>query len=322
MNFIKRNFKYVWMSVTLSLFVLMLGLGIGLSAFGMGMESQRFISSVENTIDKYLTKGTVVIDGSKGFIYDMAVSKLQESYATDVLSTLAEEQKNDPVTKKFWEDYAQEKFDQRWKSIVDQKADIDINEFSYALVAFDVQVAQEFHNYGFTHSGLQWIGQKGALADLWSTNYRNTNTYQAAQQNQTIINQTDYQTGTYLVNNKVWFINEQIKTLTSPLIMNAVFKDKEAAKKTLMTQDETGKEVPIQVSGSDFYHPNFTNGFQQTRIGAVFLIILTPLFALVFIGVNLVNYGWLKNILARFNKRTEVAIEGDNLELNEPELVN
>lgn len=318
MNFIKRNFKHVWMSVTLSLFVLMLGLGIGLSAFGMGMESQRFINSVEKSIDKYLPKGTVVIDGSKG-LYSIAVLQLKESYATDVLSTLTEEQKNDPATKKFWEDYAKEKFDQRWKSVTDQKADIDINEFSHALVEFDVQVAQEFHNYGFTHSGLQWIGQNGALADLWSTNYRNTSTYQEAKQNQTIIDQAEYQTGTYLVNNKVWFMNQQIKTLSTFALNSAlpIFKDQEAAKKTLITQDETGKDVAIQVSGSDFYHPNFTNGFMQTRIGAVFLIILTPLAGLVFIGVNLVNYGLLKNILARFNKQTENATEGDNLKLNE-----
>lgn len=321
MNFIKKNFKHVWMAITLFLFVLMLGLGIGLSAFGMGMESQRFINSVENTIDNYITKGTVVIDGSTG-LYNMAIMQLQKSYETDVLSTLTEEQKTDPATIKFWEDYAKEKFDQRWKSVTDQKTDIDINEFSHALVAFDVQVAQEFHNYGFTHSGLQWIGQKGALADLWSTNYSNTNTYQEARQNQTIIEQAEYQTGTYLVNNKVWFINEQIKTLTSPLIINTVIKDKEAAKKTLMTTDENGAEVPIQVSGSDFYHPNFTSGFEQTRIGAIFLIVLTPLSGLVFIAVNLVNYGLLKNILARFNKTTEVVTESDNLELNEPELLN
>lgn len=297
MEFIKKNFRHVLMSITLFFFILMLGLGLGLSAFGMGMESQRFINSVEKTIDQYIPKSKVVIDGD-GLLYDFAVSQLKKSYVTDVVSTLTDEQKNDVATEKFWETYANNKFDQRWKSVIDNKEDIDINQFSHELVAFDIEIAKEFHNYGFTHSGLSWIGKSGVLSQLWSSDYAKTEIYQEAQQNQTIINQSEYQSGVYLVNNKVWFINDQIKTLTESIQFDIVFKDNESVKKILLTTDENGNEIPVQVSINNFYHPNFTNGFEQTRIGAIFLIILTPIFGVVFIGVNFFNY-YLKNLLVK-----------------------
>lgn len=309
MDFIKRNFKHVLMSITLFFFVLMLGLGLGLSAFGMGMESQRFITSVEKTIDKYIPKGKVVIDGSKlDFIYKIAVDKLKESYATDVLSTLTDEQKNNPEIKKFWEEYAANKFEARWQAVVDKKEDIDINEFSRSLVDFDKQVAAEFHNYGFTHSGLQWIGQKDVLSQLWSLNYTSLQAYQEAKQNQEIIKQSDYKTGTYLVNNKVQFINDQIETLVSPLTLIA-FKDADSVKETLLVKDAEGNDVPVQVSIDDLYHPNYTKAFEQTRVGAIFLIILTPIFGLVFISFSLSGYYFFKNGLVSTNKKTKATDE-------------
>ncbi|WP_236681402.1 hypothetical protein [Spiroplasma mirum] len=60
------------MGVTLLMFILMLDLGIGLSASGMvGMDLQKFINSVERSIDHYLPKGKVVLD-SKGGAFKLA----------------------------------------------------------------------------------------------------------------------------------------------------------------------------------------------------------------------------------------------------------
>lgn len=321
MNFIKKNSKHILMGLTLSFFVLMLGLGLGLSAFGMGMESQRFITSVDKVIDKYIPKGKVVVDGSvepieivPGYttdLYAMAVELLKESYETDVLSTLTLEEQNDKVLMNFWKDYADTKFDEKWKSKIDNKEDIDINEFSHAVVQFDIEVAKQFHNYAFTHSGLGWIGQKKVLSQLWGSNFANTALYQEAQQNETILDQSEYKAGTYVVNNKVSFINTQITSIitsvnSTDLGLDKIFKDVASVNETLKNDDGT----TVQISVDDLYHPNYTKMFQQTRIGAIFLIILTPIFGIIFIASSLVGYSvllkmnWSRNLLnkMRINK--------------------
>lgn len=301
MNFIKKNFKYILIGTTLSFFILILGLGLGLSAFGMGMESQRFITSVEKTIDKYISKGKVVLNGNGDF-FDTTYFILENAYETDVQTTLTDEQQNDEIIMKFWKDYADTKFDEKWKSKFDNKEDIDINEFSHALVQFDIEIAKQFHNYPFTHSGLSWIGQKGTLSQLWSSNFSNTELYQEAKQNETIIDQSKYSNGTYVVNNKVEFINKQLQQLISVLEIPDLFKDVDSVKDTLM-RNENGTQVPVQISVADLYHPNYTTMFQQTRIGSIFLIILTPIFGVTFISSSLVGYSvflrmsWSKNLL-------------------------
>jgi len=88
------------MGLTLSFFVLMLGLGLGLSAFGMGMESQRFITSVDKVIDKYIPKGKVVLNG-KGQYFDTTYVLLRKAYEDDVQSTLTLEKQNDEEVMNF-----------------------------------------------------------------------------------------------------------------------------------------------------------------------------------------------------------------------------
>lgn len=307
MNFIRKNSKHILIGITLSFFVLMLGLGLGLSAFGMGMESQHFITSVNKAIDNYIPKGKVVIDGNVAPIeipgqvpidvYAMAVELLKESYQTDVISTLTAEEQQNPDITNFYKNYANTKFDQKWKTRTDSKEDIDINEFSHAVVQFDIDVAKHFHNYAFTHSGLGWIGQKQTLSQLWSSNFANTKLYQEAQQNETILDQSEYKAGTYVVNNKVAFINGQITNIVASTGLG-VFKDVNAVNQALKNNGEI-----VQISAADLYHPNYTTMFQQTRIGAIFLIILTPIFGIVFIVASLVRYSvllkmnWSKNLL-------------------------
>ncbi len=308
MDFIRKNSRHILMGITLSFFVLMLGLGLGLSAFGMGMESQRFITSVDKAIDKYIPKGKVVLNG-KGEFFNTTYTILQNAYETDVQSTLTLEEQNDKLLMNFWKYYADIKFDKLWKSKIDNKEDIDINEFSHALVQFDIEVAKQFHNYAFTHSGLGWIGQKKALSQLWSSNFANTALYQEAQQNETLLDQSDYKAGTYVVNNKVSFINKQLQQVLFTVEVPGMFKDNDSVRNILM-RNENGTQVPVQISVADLYHPNYTTMFQQTRIGSIFLIILTPIFGIVFIASGLVGYSvllkmnWSKNLLnkMRINK--------------------
>jgi len=116
MRLLKKNSKHILAAILLSCLALFLGLGLGLSAFGMGMESQRFINSVDAMIDKYIPEGKVVVNGSAepigGFsVYDAGVETLREAYQQDVLSTLTQEQLNDKTVVNFFTDYATDSFE-------------------------------------------------------------------------------------------------------------------------------------------------------------------------------------------------------------------
>ena len=65
-----------------------------------------------------------------------------------------------------------------------------------------------------------------------------------------------------------------------------MFKD---AQETLNTLTTDGKSA-VQISANDLYHPNFTVMYYQTRIGVVFLIILTPLFGMLMVLYTLISY--------------------------------
>ena len=318
MTFIKSKFKHFLMGVSLLMFILMLSLGNGLSAFGMGMESQKFINSVERSIDHYLPKGKVVLD-SKGGAFGLAKDTLKSAYESDAISTLTTQEINSSIKDEYLK-YADDSFDSRWGTYFGtDKKDIDLNEFSHELVQFDISVAKKFHNYGYTHSGIEWFSHH-ALGDLLKTNYKYSATYQDASHQQIILDQNNYDVnivggttdttgfiptnipvtaslGTYIVNNKVWFLNTQIdniikanNALVSPFTANS----KTWITNNLGTYDKNTDSVTRKETATvnDYYQPNFTKAFYQTRIGAVFLIILTPIFGLVFTGLT--TYGYLK----------------------------
>jgi len=117
MRLLKKNSKHILAAILLSCLALFLGLGLGLSAFGMGMESQRFINSVDAMIDKYIPEGKVVVDSNAELIggvvdpYEAGVETLREAYQQDVLSTLTQEQLNDKTVVNFFTDYATDSFE-------------------------------------------------------------------------------------------------------------------------------------------------------------------------------------------------------------------
>lgn len=312
MQLLKKNSKHIFAAILLTCLALFLGLGLGLSAFGMGVESQRFINSVDAMIDRYIPQGKVVLDGSAepigGVIdvYTAGVEILREAYQQDVLSTLTVEQASDQTVVDFFKAYATDSFEQDWKARYEAKEDLDVNEFSHALVRFDVKVAKEFHDYSFTHSGLSWIGKKGTVSQLLNNNFPKSGLYQEAHKNETIVDQTDYKSGTYLVNNKVAFINNQITgivNIAADPALGTVLKDAQGTLDTL-TLDGT-KVNPVQISANDLYHPTYTVMYYQTRIGVVFLIILTPMFGMFMVVYTLISYevflrmNWSKNLLSK-----------------------
>ncbi|AHF60644.1 hypothetical protein P344_01170 [Spiroplasma mirum ATCC 29335] len=184
---------------------------------------------------------------------------------------------------------------------------------------FDISVAKKFRNYGYTHSGIEWFSHH-ALGNLLKTNYKDSVTYKDASHQQIILDQNNYDSnivggttdatgfiptnnpittslGTYIVNNKVWFLNTQIDNIikaNNALVLPFTANSKTWITNNLETYDKntdsvTRKEI---ATVNDYYQPNFTKAFYQTLIGAVFLIILTPIFGLVFIGLT--TYGYLK----------------------------
>jgi hypothetical protein len=59
-------------------------------------------------------------------------------------------------------------------------------------------------------------------------------------------------------------------------------------------KDENNKDFTVQISVDDLYHPNYTNSFEQTRIGSIFKIILTPIFGILFIAASVIGYCFLR----------------------------
>ena len=118
MQLLKKNSKHIFAAILLTCLALFLGLGLGLSAFVMGVESQRFINSVDAMIDRYIPQGKVVLDGSAepigGVIdvYTAGVEILREAYQQDVLSTLTVEQASDQTVVDFFKAYATDSFEQ------------------------------------------------------------------------------------------------------------------------------------------------------------------------------------------------------------------
>ncbi|WP_169729898.1 hypothetical protein [Mesoplasma seiffertii] len=264
----------------------------GLATPGMGLESYKFINSVKKQIDTNFAKGKFVIDGSS-MVYEMIVnSAIKSSYKADALSSTNwySQKEASPERIAEYNKFIDEWFDARWGQAIKNREDIDLNDVSMDLIKFDKAFATEFHSYGYVHPGISWIFKEGVAKDMLSFNLKNTEMYQEALEKQTTIDQDKYDAyvkhtgpglnginvtsslGSYIVNNKVWFINIQRANveyaLNDPIASTAgVFKDK-----TLTTAD-----LPDLITADDLYQPNFTAGIIVTAIGTWMLLVITPI---------------------------------------------
>ncbi|QBQ07875.1 hypothetical protein SGLAD_v1c06760 [Spiroplasma gladiatoris] len=280
----KVNLKLIIFSVVFSVYFLF---SLLMVTPGVGLESSRFINSIEKQISKVMPKGVYVVDGTDP-TYDVVMeSVIKKSYSADAISTLnSYEDSNYKTKKQEYQDFANRWYENKWSEVKTNKQDVDLYELGLDLIEFDKAVSTEFLSYGFVHAGIQWMFNSNGLNEIFSKDIRND-----LLRNQTIINQELYDSklnasesgisgievydslGTLLINNKVWYLNKQIESLKSGLntFGHSIFKDKSL----------NASNMPkTSVTADELYTPHFTETLDNLRAGVIlffiFLIVVLP----------------------------------------------
>ncbi|AGM25555.1 hypothetical protein [Spiroplasma chrysopicola] len=280
-NNLSKKMKVIWLSSLAGVMTLFFVLGIGFSIPGMGLESLKFINSVEKQIDEKIPKNKFVLDGQNNSFQIIMENGILNTYIADAVSTINfYEQNNDRQDLiEEYSAYAKQWFDKTWGTAIEKKQDVDLNTISHDLIEFDKSVAEKYHNYGYVHTGLAWLFKPGGIKSIFAKA-----THDDALHQQTTIDQTTYDylmqytsqkpdgikinssAGTYIVNNKVWFFNVQNNVIVEMIEAN-IFKN----------HNLTKSDRPTDITVNDLYHPNFTLGINLAKTGFVFLLVLTPI---------------------------------------------
>ncbi|AHI52943.1 hypothetical protein [Spiroplasma culicicola] len=238
---------------------------------GVGLQSLKLINSVEKQIKKIMPKGTFVVNPQSP-LYSMVMdSVIKKSYVADALSTvnwMNEEEKNTLVDA--YTDFANQWYDDHWAAKVEAKEEIDLHDVGLNFIEFDEAIAQKYHSYGFVNTGIQWMFHKNGTTEIFAEE-----TYEIGLYQQTILNQDVYESylqyegpgitglvvnssiGSYLVNNKVWFLNQQIISLSNATAPSAISPSLSPFKDSAKALEQAQKNAQTPVTVDDLYHPNF-----------------------------------------------------------------
>ncbi|WP_339020250.1 hypothetical protein [Spiroplasma endosymbiont of Atherix ibis] len=268
---------------------------------GIGLESQKFINSIEKQIKQIMPKGMYVIDGQDVVYEQVMNSAIKSAYINDALSTLNsyEDKELFVKKKKKYIKFSEKWFEKRWSEDIKNKKDVDLYDLGLDLIEFDKAVATEFLSYAYVHSGIQWMFQSGGLKEAFSSSF-----YKQVKRDQTIIDQKVYDSwikskgpdlegisiekslGTMIINNKIWFLNKQIENIKFGfnILGHSIFKNKE-----LNESNMTKKSV----NHEELSYPFFTNTLETFRAGVIllfiFLIVILPTF-LTFLTLWIINW--------------------------------
>ncbi|WFG95616.1 hypothetical protein M1771_05790 [Spiroplasma citri] len=290
LNNLSKKMKFIWLGLLSGVLSIFLILGIGLTVPGMGLESLKFINSLKTQIQRAFPHGKFVINGKIKIYETLANTVLKSSYEADILSALnfyEKPEENEAIKQKYLQ-FAATWFYNRWGATIAKRENIDLYDIGLDLIEFDKSVATKFHSYGYVHTGMEWMFRSGGINQMFSSGLKEHALIQ-----QTINNQEDYNQmidsvgpdinglvvnksiGTYLVNNKVWFLNMQLKNLSYG--MTAM-----AGESIFVNPDLTLQDIIAPITVDDLYHPNFVSALNTTRAGTVF-ILMWP-FLLISIG--------------------------------------
>ncbi|AUB31682.1 hypothetical protein [Spiroplasma floricola] len=267
---------------------------------GIGLESQKFINSIEKQIKQIMPKGMYVIDGQDIVFEEVMNSAIKSAYTTDALSTLNSYEDKDLVEKKEkYSQFAEKWFEKRWSEDIKNKKDVDLYDLGLDLINFDKAVATEFLSYAYVHSGIQWMFQSGGLKEAFSSSF-----YKQVKRDQTIIDQDVYDSwmkskgpglegisidkslGTMIINNKTWFLNKQIENIKFGfnILGHSIFKNKDLNESNMTKKNVTKEELS---------YPFLTNTLEVFRAGVIlffiFLIVILPTF-LTFLTLWIINW--------------------------------
>ncbi|ALD66466.1 hypothetical protein [Spiroplasma cantharicola] len=266
---------------------------------GLGLESKKFINSIEKQIQTIMPKGMYVIDG-QDLVYEQVMNTaIKSAYSSDALSTINSfEDSNYVIKKENYIDFSNQWFEKRWANDIQNQRDIDLYDLGMDLIKFDQAVATKFLSYGYVHAGIQWVFKSKGLNEIFSWQF-----YEQAKRDQTIIDQEIYDSwmdydgpgldgikvnkslGTMIVNNKVWFLNRQIENIKFGLniLGHSIFKNKELNENNMPKTKVTYEELS---------YPFFTETIKILRAGIIiffmFIIIVIPIYT-TFLTIWIVN---------------------------------
>ncbi|ASZ09092.1 hypothetical protein CK556_01820 [Mesoplasma chauliocola] len=253
---------------------------------GMGIESIRFINSVKNQLEIIMPKDKYVLDPNSPLYKPIMENVIRTSYLADALSTIDySNSKELEMFKSDYTDFSNEWFDKKWEPIIAQGKPIDFYDIAMDMIEFDKAIAAEFQSFGYVNTGTQWIFHKNGINEIFSSELK-----QNAIKQQSIWEQDEYESfiessgpgltgikvksspGTKLVNNKVWFLNQQIDSIKYAINIQSL-------QNPFVNKNLSIDEVTDYVTIDDLYHPNFTRGIIMAQVSFIFMIsaaLITP----------------------------------------------
>ncbi|AGY41412.1 unknown transmembrane protein [Mesoplasma florum W37] len=246
---------------------------------GLGIESIRFINSVKKQLQIIMPKDKYVLDAESPLYEPIMHNVIRTSYLADAISTIdsfnaAEKDKFTPL----YTDFTNAWYTDRWQPVIDQKQNIDFYDIATDMIKFDQAIASEFQSYGYVNTGTQWIFHKNGISEIFSRDLREN-----AIKQQSVWDQDEYEDliestgpgltgitvkqspGTKLVNNKVWFLNQQIDSIKYAISIQSL--QNPFVNKNLRVED-----VADYVTIDDLYHPNFTRGLTMAQLSFIFML--------------------------------------------------
>lgn len=174
-----------------------------------------------------MPKDKYVLDPTSPLYEPIMENVIRTSYLADAISTIdsynsVEKEKFTPL----YTDFTNEWYRNRWASVIEQKQPIDFYDIATDMIKFDQAIETEFQSYGYVNTKIQWIFHKNGINEMFSKDLK-----QKAIKQQSIWDQDEYEDlivstkpgftgikvkespGTKLVNNKVWFLNQQIDSI-------------------------------------------------------------------------------------------------------------
>ncbi|AKU79777.1 hypothetical protein [Spiroplasma turonicum] len=275
---VKNKLKLIIFSVVFSVYFLF---SLLMVTPGVGVESLRFIKSIENQISKVMPKGVYVVDGQDPSYETIMETVIKKAYSADAVSTLnSYETENYNQKKEDYTNFANKWYESRWSKVKENKGDIDLYDLGIDLISFDEAVSTEFLSYGYVHAGIAWMFQTNGLNEIFSSSIRND-----LLRNQTIVDQDLYDSkmkssdpgvdgidiydspGTLLINNKIWYLNKQIENIKYGMNVfgHNIFKDKSLNESNMSKTSVTADEL---------YTPHFTETLDNLRVGVILFFIL------------------------------------------------
>ncbi|AHF58294.1 hypothetical protein [Spiroplasma eriocheiris] len=289
---LKRRFKYFILSWTIILFLIILGLGLGLSAYGLGMQSRNFAYSIKDYIDEILPKGKYTVD-------------------TDIISQFALKNKIgiNPATGTYYDDpntvATDLLLDESYSSLDlgpsafyesglawlgEHQAISNLLAPNYQQTDFYLgtgkwDLSQKFQ--WITHSNFFPYNAKGSQKELKCEEALvKKGTCRVVDGKIQLWQASDYQGIAYWDAVKAQEKSDTFNQYLGEFAIILVHAKVDTNGKLIPKLDDKGHTIKLTAEEKtrltsttpvNFYHLNYAKAFYQTRIGTIFLIILTPI---------------------------------------------